>query len=168
MLMRALSGPFYSRSGFFYWITSVIPYFGSMTILPATILAVLEYVGTIKCSITVTDKRVYGIALFGKRVDLPIDSISAVGKSILKGIAVGTASGKIHFFNIDNQDEMHEAISRLLINRQQATRNNSAAAVLQEAPKSSADELIKYKELLDAGVITEQEFDAKKKQILGL
>lgn len=33
---------------------------------------------------------------------------------------------------------------------------------------SDADELIKFKELLDAGVITEEEFEAKKKQILGV
>lgn len=33
---------------------------------------------------------------------------------------------------------------------------------------SSADELKKFKELLDSGVITQEEFDAKKKQLLGL
>lgn len=33
---------------------------------------------------------------------------------------------------------------------------------------SSADELKKYKELLDSGVITQEEFDEKKKQLLNL
>lgn len=33
---------------------------------------------------------------------------------------------------------------------------------------SQADELGKYKDLLDKGVITQEEFDAKKKQLLGL
>ena len=33
---------------------------------------------------------------------------------------------------------------------------------------STADELKKYKELLDQGIITQEEFDAKKKQLLGL
>ena len=36
------------------------------------------------------------------------------------------------------------------------------------APQSSADELKKYKELLDAGIISQEEFDLKKKQLLGL
>lgn len=36
------------------------------------------------------------------------------------------------------------------------------------APRSEADELMKYKELLDSGVITQEEFDAKKKQLLGV
>ena len=33
---------------------------------------------------------------------------------------------------------------------------------------SNADEILKFKQLLDAGVITEEEFNAKKKQLLGL
>lgn len=33
---------------------------------------------------------------------------------------------------------------------------------------SGADEIKKYKELLDMGIITQKEFDAKKKQLLGL
>ena len=33
---------------------------------------------------------------------------------------------------------------------------------------SNADEIKKYKELLDSGIITQEEFDAKKKQLLGL
>lgn len=36
------------------------------------------------------------------------------------------------------------------------------------APVSSADELKKFKELLDMGVISQEEFEAKKKQLLGL
>jgi len=36
------------------------------------------------------------------------------------------------------------------------------------APLSSADEIKKFKELLDQGIITQEEFDAKKKQLLGL
>lgn len=32
----------------------------------------------------------------------------------------------------------------------------------------TAEELKTYKELLDTGVITQEEFDAKKKQLLGL
>lgn len=34
--------------------------------------------------------------------------------------------------------------------------------------KSSADELKKFKDLLDSGIITQEEFDEKKKQLLGL
>lgn len=41
--------------------------------------------------------------------------------------------------------------------------------VIQQKPQlSSADELKKYKDLLDSGIITQEEFDAKKNQLLGL
>ena len=36
------------------------------------------------------------------------------------------------------------------------------------AAVSAADELKKYKELLDADIITKEEFDLKKKQLMGL
>ncbi len=48
------------------------------------------------------------------------------------------------------------------IEKTKQNSSNGASAV------SSADELKKYKELLDMGVITQEEFDAKKKQLLCL
>lgn len=113
-----------------------------------------------KMQIVVTNKRVYGVARFGKRVDLPIDLISAVGTCMFKGIIVSSSSGKIRFLLINNRDEIHKTISNLLITRQDKKQvvNNT----------STTDELMKYKELLDSGVITQEEFDAKKKQLLNL
>ena len=40
--------------------------------------------------------------------------------------------------------------------------------VQQTSLPSNADELKKYKDLLDGGVITQEEFEAKKKQLLGM
>ena len=49
---------------------------------------------------------------------------------------------------------------------EKAKREQSAST---PAPAvSAADELKKFKELLDMGAITQEEFDAKKKQLLGL
>lgn len=38
----------------------------------------------------------------------------------------------------------------------------------QKSSQSAADELKKFKELLDMGIITQEEFEAKKKQLLNL
>lgn len=46
--------------------------------------------------------------------------------------------------------------------------NYDPAPSVAPAPMSEADELLKFKQLLDAGAITQEEFDAKKKQLLGL
>ena len=43
---------------------------------------------------------------------------------------------------------------------------NAQAAQAVQNTASSADALAKYKELLDSGVITQEEFDEKKKQLL--
>ncbi len=43
-----------------------------------------------------------------------------------------------------------------------------ASSAPQITAVSSADEILKMKELLDAGVLTQDEFDAKKKQLLGI
>ena len=131
------------------------------------IIAFFVYRAYSKIELTVTDKRVFGCATFGKRVDLPLDAISAVGTSSMKGIDVTTASGAIKFKFILNRDELHKAISKLLVERQ-SKPTAATTTIKQEIPQSNADELKKYKDLLDNGVITQEEFDAKKKQLLGL
>ena len=118
------------------------------------------------CEIIVTDKRVYGKASFGKRVDLPMDSISAVGIGMFNSISVASSSGKINFIAIDKKYEIHKEISSLLTNRQSGNTKVTAETIVQE--RSSAEELKKFKELLDSGVISQEEFEAKKKQLLGL
>ena len=121
-----------------------------------------------KVELTVTNKRIYGAAAFGKRVDLPLDSVTAVGTSAFKTIAITSASGAIKFGMINNYVEIHSEISKLLVDRQEQKQTTVQTTIMQEIPQSSADELKKYKELLDSGVITQEEFDAKKKQLLGL
>ena len=128
------------------------------------IIAFVIYYNYSKTELTVTDKRVFGRAVSGKRVDLPLDAISAVGTGKLESIAVSTSSGSIKFGFLANRDEIHAAISQLLIDRQAKPLKND----LSESKSTNADELKKYKELLDGGVITQEEFDAKKKQLLGL
>lgn len=116
-------------------------------------------------SITVTDKRVYGKSLFSNRIDIPIDTISAVGTTMFNGVIVSSSSGRIIFFNLDNNDEIHKTINNLLAERQ---ANNKSSTITKGSGDSVADEIIKYKELLDAGAITQEEYDAKKKELLGL
>ena len=139
-----------------------------MTILPFAVIAGIFYALTSKTSLTVSNKRVFGTAAFGKRVDLPLDKISAVGTSMLKGIAITTSSGAIKFFMISNHNEIHSAIAKLTVERQDASKKVVETVVKQEIHQSNADELKKYKDLLDNNIISQEEFDAKKKQLLGL
>ena len=112
-----------------------------------------------RCAITVTDRRILGNAGFGKQVDLPLAQITALSVTARHGISVATASGKTKFWMIENRDEVYEKLSIALAD---VTKGNGG-----KENGSNADELKKYKELLDSGIITQEEFDGKKKQLLG-
>lgn len=152
----------------FPYVLWIVPLYMSFTLLPFIIVAAVFYYSAKQVELIVTDKRVFGKVAFGKRVDLPLDMISAVGTSFLKGIAITTSSGAIKFLMIKNNEQIHTAISKLLVERQNTNARASRTVVKQEIPQSNAEELRKYKELLDLGVITQEEFNAKKKQLLGL
>lgn len=78
------------------------------------------------------------------------------GKNTLKLSGVGV---KFKITNLINS----ESIKSVIIEKKQTLQDKSGSSGI-----SNADELKKYKDLLDSGVISQNEFDAKKKQILGL
>lgn len=150
--------------------------FSLLLIFEAALMALIFYLPILiiyffiwfisKNQLVVTDKRISGKAAFGKQIDLPIDSISAVSTiKLIKGLSISTSSGKVSFWGIGNRDEIYKVISDLIIARQ------TKSSAKEEKTTNNSDyteELKKIKELLDAGIITQEEFDAKKKQILGL
>lgn len=60
-----------------------------------------------------------------------------------------------------------QAITTAFMNELQNYQEVTAPAVDGNIPHA-ADEIKKYKELLDMGAITQEEFDLKKKQLLGI
>ncbi len=144
-----------------YWWMCLIP------IASLTLIGGLIYLWLNSYELTITDKRVYGKVAFGKRVDLPVDSVSATATiGLFKGVSVSTSSGKISFLAIKNANEIYDVINNLLVDRQKEKTQNTGTTIVQNSDE--ADQLKKFKELLDSGVITQEEFDAKKKQLLGL
>ena len=67
-------------------------------------------------------------------------------------------------FNSNMNDKSHEVV-RYVQRRINEVKNPTP--VIQTTVVSAADEILKFKQLLDAGIITQEEFDAKKKQLLG-
>ena len=132
----------------------------------SAVIAILIRFGFSSYEMIVTDRRIYGKVAWGKRVDLPLDSVSSTATiNIFKGVSVSTSSGQIKFLFIKNANEMYEEINKLLIERQ---KKETQTIIKTENKTETPDDLIKLKELLDMGIITQEEFDAKKKQILGL
>ena len=142
---------------FFAFLGAVI--LSAMLLVPILVVCIFVWLIS-KNQLVVTDKRVSGKAAFGKQIDLPIDSISSVGTiKLIKGLSISTSSGNVSFWGIGNRDEIYKVISDLIIARQ------SKSYTKEEKTTNNSDyieELKKIKELLDAGVITQEEFDAKK------
>lgn len=55
-----------------------------------------------------------------------------------------------------------------VLNRHFANFKNKSQQTNSVPQNDAASEIMKFKQLLDAGIITQEEFDAKKKQLLGL
>lgn len=147
-----------------YSIGSFIIFHLCVPFLPFFIIGLVFYLGVSKVDLIVTDKRVYGVAIFDRRIDLPFDMISAVSTSIFRGIAISTPSGLIKFIMIKNRDEIHKIISELLVKRQNNSFKKNISVV--DSSISKADEIAKYKELLDSKAITQEEYEKKKKELL--
>ena len=70
------------------------------------------------------------------------------------------------FAFIKNRDAIHKEISNLLIDRQNITKQDQAVQPVQQT--NNLEQIKELKEMLDSGIISQEEFDAKKKQLLGL
>ena len=121
-----------------------------------------------RCELKITESNVIGKTIFGKEVVLPLHMVSAYStRNLFSVIAVSTSSGITKFSFIGNYREIGNVLSKKISERQ----NNTTRVSVSNMPmhqSNSMDDLKKLKELFDAGIITQEEFDAKKKQLLNL
>lgn len=96
-----------------------------------------------------------------------VKDVKSVEFASLKGLLVRGNGIKYKINLLANADEMKTTIMDSIA-ALPAENIVAATEIKQEIQPSSADELKKYKELLDSGVVTQEEFDTKKKQLLGL
>lgn len=80
-------------------------------------------------------------------------------------ITTSTKKDSFIYKNLYKSAQECLSLLQLICNNKEETKENSAAAI---TTTSNADEILKYKQLLDCGAITKEEFEAKKKQLLGL
>ena len=102
-----------------------------------------------------------------------VDSLLGVGEAIggtrlVSQVATAKAEGKLNqIVDYTKCPHCHSTNVRKL-SEEELKAEKAKKAQGAFAPVSAADELKKFKSLLDEGVITQEEFDAKKKQLLGL
>lgn len=93
-----------------------------------------------------------------------IRDVKSVQNKALNGIKIYGNGFKYGMILVKNRDEIQKTVmDKVAVLAEQAEQKMNTVS-----SGGSADEIKKYKELLDSGVITQEEFDAKKKQLLGL
>ena len=93
--------------------------------------------------------------------------------SISLGNGTTTSSPYVKFETKNDNYTLHTFcnIRKIKIKLEEAIRNAKSGQQPSgetTSPLDSANAIIKFKELLDSGIISQEEFDAKKKQLLGL
>lgn len=153
---------FGDKTNFFIWFV-----IGCLCLLSSIIMGIIFLVNR-ECELQITENNVKGKTLLGKEVVLPLHMVSAYStRKFLSVICVATASGITKFSLIQNYKKIGDVLSKKINERQQNTA--AASTIVTTPPQSnSMDDLKKLKDLLDAGIISQEEFEAKKKQILGL
>ena len=114
--------------------------------------------------ITLTNYKITGTYSRRLSLNIPIDSVSSVSKIAMGGLCV-TCAGNIYKISfVSNREEFCSKLNELLNKRTQKALNISPIV----STESNYEEIVKLKQLLDDGIITQEEFNTKKKQILGL
>lgn len=136
----------------------------------AIIVGLIMKFNTEKCEITVTNNRIFGKLAHGKEVNIPLNQVTGLHSCSFDGVSVASIGNVSDFHCIANHEEVMKAISYLLANPQGAGASpvQVSNASTSSSSNNEAEQLKRFKDLLDSGVITQEEFDAKKKEILGL
>ena len=172
----------YLISGFYVTNDGRVTIFVILTVV-LDLVAIYKGVKTLcyiwSTKLCVTDKRVVTVTGIMKTsmAELPIEHLSGfeikqsfLGK-IFKYATVGvetsahTTAARVKY--LKNPMELNGiSIPENIADRTVSPKK----AVQQETPQnaSAADEIMKFKRLLDNGVISQEEFETKKKQLLGL
>lgn len=114
-----------------------------------------------KQRLTVDDRGVH----FGKKkkeTDIEASRISSVQKTCFHGVKITSPGKKIKVSMLENQVEIIDRITDMINNGRANAPDPYAAA----GNPSSASQLREWKELLDSGVITQEEYEEKKKTLL--
>lgn len=98
--------------------------------------------------------------MMGKHESIPLSQVANVElPPLILQAVVETTGGKKVKIPLKNREGFKSAVMGAL--NAQGSGNHSASA------PSAADELLKFAQLRDSGIITEAEFEAKKKELLG-
>lgn len=113
--------------------------------------------------ITIPYTELSGVKLFPKKMllDSYIEFLSPAVSPVTDRKNIPQYPNAVSFYNEVDMDVFEQLKSFV-----QGKKAQAISPVIQQSQVSSADEILKFKSLLDAGVITEAEFETKKQELL--
>ena len=132
---------------------------GLMGILIITNLRVLYYYGPNKDNWTLDQ--------------IPVDTVESIEFSRSYTSAYLSVYGKSSIFHLNSDrhvlmEKARDLINQMIYDKSQNSESSESESSVSDNMAQAAEALKSLKELLDSGIITQEEFDAKKKQLLGL
>lgn len=155
-------GWFYCSNFFVYFWIHLDRLFVQWSYLAGLLLLItLYYIIDRENEIVISENKV--ICNHGKKItkEFLVKDIKSVELAGMKGLKIrgNGVSYKISF--VKNRDE----VKSVIMDKLTSIPEEKIVTITQE---DSADSIAKYKKLLDSGAITQEEFEAKKKQLLGV
>lgn len=142
--------------------------YGIWSIIAVILLAdTLWYVGETKKTMLVDVIKVTCRKGRKTKKEFLVKDIKSVESIAIKGLLLRGDNFKYRTRFLENRDELKAYIMELLSSSSEE-KGTPAPEMTENSTIGAADELKKYKELLDSGILTQEEFNAKKKQLLGL
>ena len=132
---------------------------GLMGILIITNLRVLYYYGPNKDNWTLDQ--------------IPVDTIESIEFSRSYTSSYLSVYGKSSIFHLNSDrhvlmEKARDLINQMIYDKSQNSESSESESSASDNMAQTAEALKSLKELLDSGIITQEEFDTKKKQLLGL
>ncbi len=132
---------------------------GLMGILIITNLRVLYYYGPNKDNWTLDQ--------------IPVDTIESIEFSRSYTSSYLSVYGKSSIFHLNSDrhilmEKARDLINQMIYDKSQNSESSESESSVSDDMAQAAEALKSLKELLDSGIITQEEFDTKKKQLLNL
>lgn len=130
------------------------------------------------CSLRLNKDGITGNKRFffiNKNLKLPIEKVDSIliENSIIdklyggQTIAIRSASGLMRFMCVQNASEFVDKTLEAIKAYQESNKPDDVN-IQTNTSSDNLEQIKKLKEMLDSGIITQDEFDTKKKQLLGL
>lgn len=169
---------FLSNDEFYFWSSLLFTVVGGIG-LPLLIWSINTYISN-NCTLLLNEKGIKGYiqTLYSKKaLQLPIDKIDSIAISEsdadkLRGgktVVIRSASGLIKFQYVQNADEfVNITLAEIEKFKQSVKDKNIVSAISNNANNnnSATAKIKELKELLDSGLISQEEFETKRKELL--